>query len=65
MHTDSLAQPGDHALLYGLAALVCVDALHLSEDAAYKRIQAARAARQYPQSFAAVADGRRRRGPRP
>jgi len=36
----------------------CVDALHLSEDAAYKRIQAARAARQFPALFAAVADGR-------
>ncbi len=36
----------------------CVDALHLSEDAAYKRIQAARAARRHPVLFAAVADGR-------
>ncbi len=36
----------------------CVDALHLSEDAAYKRIQAARAARQFPAVFAALAEGR-------
>jgi 5-methylcytosine-specific restriction endonuclease McrA len=36
----------------------CVGDLRLSEDAAYKRIQAARAARQFPLIFAAVADGR-------
>src|SRR5437867_6261548 len=36
----------------------CVDELHLSEDAAYKRIQAARAARQFPALFTAVAQGR-------
>jgi hypothetical protein len=36
----------------------CVGKLHLSEDAAYKRIQAARAARQFPAIFDAVADGR-------
>jgi 5-methylcytosine-specific restriction endonuclease McrA len=36
----------------------CVDELHLSEDAAYKRIQAARSARQFPALFAAVAEGR-------
>jgi hypothetical protein len=36
----------------------CVGELRLSEDAAYKRIQAARAARQFPAIFAAVADGR-------
>lgn len=36
----------------------CVDQLRLSEDAAYKRIQAARAARQFPVLFAALADGR-------
>src|SRR6185436_19138333 len=35
----------------------CVEELRLSEDAAYKRIQAARAARQYPQIFHALADG--------
>jgi hypothetical protein len=36
----------------------CVDELLLSEDAAYKRIQAARAARRYPELFAALAEGR-------
>ena len=36
----------------------CVSELHLSEDAAYKRIQAARAARQFPILFDAVAEGR-------
>ena len=36
----------------------CVEELRLSEDAAYKRIQAARAARQYPALFAALAEGR-------
>ena len=32
----------------------CVEELRLSEDAAYKRIQAARAARQFPALFAAL-----------
>jgi 5-methylcytosine-specific restriction endonuclease McrA len=36
----------------------CVDALRLSVDAAYKRIQAARTARRFPVIFSAVADGR-------
>ena len=36
----------------------CVHELRLSEDAAYKRIQAARIARQFPGIFEAVADGR-------
>jgi hypothetical protein len=36
----------------------CVDALRLSEEAAFKRIRAARVARQYPAVFALVADGR-------
>ena len=36
----------------------CVAELRLSEDAAYKRIQAARAARQFPAIFTAVAEGR-------
>ena len=36
----------------------CVQVLHLSEDAAFKRIRAARAARRFPAIFAAVADGR-------
>jgi 5-methylcytosine-specific restriction endonuclease McrA len=36
----------------------CVEELRLSEDSAYKRIRAARAARQFPAIFSAVADGR-------
>ena len=36
----------------------CLEALHMSEDMAYKRIQAARAARRFPAIFAAVAGGR-------
>ncbi|MGH7723959.1 MAG: HNH endonuclease [Candidatus Eiseniibacteriota bacterium] len=36
----------------------CVDGLHLSDDAAFKRIQAARAARQFPALFGALAEGR-------
>jgi hypothetical protein len=38
--------------------LYCVRELHLSEDSAYKRIQAARAARQFPAIFEALAGGR-------
>ena len=36
----------------------CVGELRLSEDAAYKRIQAAKAAREFPAIFDALADGR-------
>src|SRR6059036_1694446 len=36
----------------------CVHELRLSEDAAYKRIQAARVARRFPVIFEALADGR-------
>jgi hypothetical protein len=36
----------------------CVGELRLSEDAAYKRIRAARAARRFPQIFEALAEGR-------
>src|SRR4249919_3749722 len=36
----------------------CVGRLHLSEDAAYKRIKAARAARKCPAVLAAMAEGR-------
>ncbi len=36
----------------------CVEELRLSEDAAFKRIQAARAARRFPALFVAVAEGR-------
>ena len=36
----------------------CVEELRLSEDAAYKRIQAARAAREFPILFTELAEGR-------
>src|SRR6266700_2405160 len=36
----------------------CVRELHMSEDTAFKRIRAARTARQFPAIFAALADGR-------
>ena len=39
-------------------SLYCVQELHLSEDAAYKRIQAARAARRFTLLFSAVAEGK-------
>jgi len=38
--------------------LYCEAELRLSEDAAYKRIHAARVARNYPHIFEALADGR-------
>jgi len=46
--------PAGHASMFAY----CVETLHFSEDAAYKRIQAARAARQFPSLFEAIADGR-------
>src|SRR6266487_6482037 len=36
----------------------CVHELRLSEDAAYKRIQAGRVARRFPEIFEALAEGR-------
>src|SRR6266478_3174996 len=36
----------------------CVGELHLSEDAAFKRIRVARMARKFPATFEAIADGR-------
>ena len=38
--------------------LYCVHELHLSEESAFKRIRAARTARQFPAIFEAVAEGR-------
>ncbi len=46
--------PAAHPSMYSY----CVHELHLSEDAASKRIHAARAARELPAIFVAVADGR-------
>ena len=53
----------DARRLYAPAAypsmyLYCVHELHLSEDSAYKRILAARTARQFPAIFDALAEGR-------
>src|SRR5512134_3619243 len=49
-----LYRPAGHPSMFSYA----VHELRLSEDAALKRIQAARAARQFPAIFDAVADGR-------
>src|SRR5258705_10025231 len=38
--------------------MYCVHELHMSEDAAGRRINVARAARQFPAIFPALADGR-------
>ena len=46
--------PAAHPSMYSY----CVHVLGLSEDAAFKRIRAARAAREFPAIFTAVADGR-------
>lgn len=43
---------------YSSMFLYCVEELHLSEDCASRRIQAARVARRFPVLFAALADGR-------
>jgi len=53
----------DHRRLYRPAGYpsmfaYCVGELRFSEDAAYKRIQAARACRKFPELFKAHADGR-------
>ena len=36
----------------------CVEAMHMSEDSAAKRIRAARAVRRFPEILPAIADGR-------
>ena len=46
--------PAAHPSMYAY----CVHELGLSEDSAYKRIQAARTARQFPSVFELLADGR-------
>src|SRR5262245_184198 len=46
--------PAAHPSLFAY----CVEELHLSEEAACKRIRAARAAREFPVVFEALADGR-------
>lgn len=49
-----LYAPAGHPSMFAY----CVEELRFSEDCAYKRIRAARAARQFPALFAALADGR-------
>jgi len=49
-----LYAPAGYSSMHGY----CVGELRLSEDAAFKRIQAARAARAFPELLAALADGR-------
>ena len=48
-----LYRPAGYSSMYAY----CVEKLRLSEDAAYKRIQAARVARRFPALFAALAGG--------
>ena len=43
---------------YSSMHVYCVEKLHFSDEAAYRRITVARAAREFPMIFVAVADGR-------
>ncbi|MEO5988934.1 MAG: hypothetical protein ABIU54_04830, partial [Candidatus Eisenbacteria bacterium] len=43
---------------YSSMYVYCVQELHMSEDAAFRRIRVARAARRFPAILAALADGR-------
>jgi hypothetical protein len=43
---------------YSSMFMYCLHELHMSEDVAYKRIRAARAARRFPAIYPALADGR-------
>jgi len=52
--TRRLYAPAGHSSMFAF----CVEELKLSEGAAYRRIRAARAAREFPVLFEAVADGR-------
>jgi len=45
-------------MAYSSMFVYCVKELRFSEDVAYKRLRAARAAREFPQIFTAVAEGR-------
>ena len=49
-----LYAPAGHPSMF----MFCVHQHHMSEDVAYKRIQAARAARRFPAIFPALAEGR-------
>jgi hypothetical protein len=63
MRLDATKPPSDARRRYvpaGYPSLLacCVECLHLSNDAALKRIQAARVARRFPVVFPALAVGR-------
>lgn len=49
-----LYAPAGHPSMFAY----CIEVLHFSEDVAYKRIRAARAARQFPALFMAIAEGK-------
>jgi len=53
VETRKLFLPGGYSSMYAY----CVQKFGLSEDSALKRIRAARAARRFPELFAAIADG--------
>src|SRR5438876_981431 len=54
VETRKLYLPAGYSSMFAY----CVHELHLSEDSAYRRIAAARVARQFPGVFDAVAEGR-------
>jgi len=54
MDSRKLYVPAGHSSMFAY----CTDELHMSEDVACKRIAAARAARNFPVLFPAIADGR-------
>jgi hypothetical protein len=57
-HIAEMDRRGSYAPVYTSMHAYCLGRLHLSEDSAYKRIQAARAAREFPLLFETLADGR-------
>jgi 5-methylcytosine-specific restriction endonuclease McrA len=57
-HIAEMDRRGSYAPAHASMHAYCIDRLHLSEDAAYKRIQAARAALEFPILFVALAEGR-------
>lgn len=56
-HIAEMDRRGSYAPAYASMHAYCLGRLHLSEDAAYKRIQAARAAREFPLLLQALANG--------
>src|SRR5688572_13630605 len=57
-HIAEMDRRGSYAPMYTSMHAYCLGRLHLSEDSAYKRIQAARAALEFPLLFETMADGR-------